>query len=161
IMIAAIALERPGLLSRDEKARYTQQWQTLAEGSFRPLDKASGFTRRVSPALLSLDQSDQLVPRLQALIDDRIEHARNLAALAAAEAEGRLTAYVNSQGLTLDQVAPVLVDLHRGEAAGPRRPDPRREGRKAPSVRRGWIAEQIHGQPLVTVEVLMSRAELD
>ncbi len=52
---------------------------------------------------------------LQSIIDDRIKHARDLAALAAAEAEGRLTEYVNSQGLSLDQVAPVLVDLHRGE----------------------------------------------
>jgi hypothetical protein len=161
IMVAALAVERPGQLSRDERRRYRQQWQALAQGSFRPLDKASGFARRVDAAWLSLDQADQLVPSLQALIDDRIEHARNLAALAAAEAEGRLAAYVNSQGLTLDRVAPVLVDLHRGEASGPPRPDPRRSGRKAPSVRRGWIAEQLNGAALVTIEVLMSRAELD
>jgi len=40
------------------------------------------------------------------------------------------------------------------------RPDPRADGRKAPSVRRGWVAESIGGRALVTVEILMSRAEL-
>jgi hypothetical protein len=160
IMIATVALDRTGELSRDEKARYRAQWMTLAEESFRPRDKANGFKRPVRPAQLTLDESGRLVPMLQALIDDRIEHARDLAALAAAEAEGRLKEYVNQQGLTLDQVAPVLVDLHRGEPAPKARPDPRLDGRKAPSVRRGWIAERMGGKALVTVEVLMSRDEL-
>jgi hypothetical protein len=162
ITIATVALDRPGILSRDELARYRAQWSTLAEGSFHPLDKASHFTRPVAPAILSLDQAGRLESLLQALIDDRIAHARNLAALAAAEAEGRLADYVNGQGLTLDQVAPVLVDLHRGEvaAAAAPRPDPRFKGRKAPSVRRGWIAERRDGMPLVTVEVLLARDEL-
>jgi hypothetical protein len=161
IMIATVALDRPGQLSRDERERYQAQWRALAEGSFRPLDKASGFTRPVSPAAVRADEAGRLVPILQALIDDRVEHARNLAALAAAEAEGRLVEYVNSQGLTLDRVAPVLVDLHRGEPAPLARPDPRAGGRKAPSVRRGWIAEMRDGRRLVAVEVLMARDELN
>ena len=160
ITIATVALDRPGALSRAEQARCRDQWRTLAEGSFHPLDKASGFTRPVAPAVLRLDDAGALEPLLQALVDDRIAHARNLAALAAAQAESRLGSYVNSQGMTLDQVAPVLVDLHRGEPLPTRRPDPRSGGRKAPSLRRGWIAERREGLPLVTVEVLMARDEL-
>jgi hypothetical protein len=160
ITIATVALDRPGTLSRAEEARYRDQWRTLGEGSFHPLDKASGFTRPVPPVVLGLEQSAALEPLLQSLIDDRIAHARNLAALAAAQAENRLVQYINSQGLTLDQVAPVLVDLHRGEADPHGRPDPRAGGRKAPSLRRGWIAERREGVPLVTVEVLLARDEL-
>jgi hypothetical protein len=160
ITIATVALDRPGALSHDELARYRDQWRTLAEGSFHPLDRASGFTHPVPPAVLRLEESGALEPLLQALVDDRIAHARNLAAIAAAQAENRLARYVNSQGLTLDQVAPVLVDLHRGEADPHGRPDPRAGGRKAPSLRRGWIAERREGVPLVTVEVLLARDEL-
>jgi hypothetical protein len=160
IMIATVELDRPGQLSHDESTRYRAQWKTLAEESFRPLDKASGFSRPVAPAALRADEAGRLAPMLQSLIDDRVEHARTIAAMAAAEAEGKLVDYVNSQGLTLDQVAPVLVDLHRGETDARTRPDPRSGGRKAPSVRRGWIAESRGGATLVTVEVLMSRAEL-
>jgi len=40
------------------------------------------------------------------------------------------------------------------------RPDPRHGGRKAPSVRRGWIAASLQGRPMVEVEILMSRDEL-
>jgi hypothetical protein len=160
ITIATVALDPPGALSQEELARYRDQWRALAEGSFHPLDRASGFTRPVAPAVLSLEQAGALEPLLQALVEDRIAHARNLAAIAAAEAENRLAQYVNSQGLTLDRVAPVLVDLHRGEAAASRRPDPRAGGRKAPSVRRGWIAAGREGVPLVTVDVLLSRDEL-
>ena len=54
----------------------------------------------------------------------------------------------------------MLVDLHRGDAAQVARPDPRFDGRKAPSVRRGWIADRIDGKPMVAVEILMSRDEL-
>lgn len=160
ITIATIALDRPGSLSRNESARYQAQWQTLAKESFLPRDRSRGFAETAAPLSLRPEQSGQLVPMLQSLIDDRIEHARNLAALAAAEAEGRLADYVNSQGLTLDQVAPVLVDLHRGETAGPARPDPRFHGRKAPSVRIGWVAEQRGGHRLVTIEILATRDEL-
>jgi hypothetical protein len=160
ITIATVALDRPDF-SADERRRYQEQWHALAEGSFRPLDKANGFQNAVAPVELTLARAGELAPRLQAVIDDRIEHARNLAALAKAEAEGRLAEYATSQGLTLDRIAPVLVDLHRGEPEPEARPDPRHNGRKAPSVRLGWIAERWGSAPLVTVEVLMSRAELD
>jgi len=63
--------------------------------------------------------------------------------------------------LTLDQVAPVLVDLHRGQPRPVARPDPRLDGQTAPSVRLGWIAKRVDGHPLVTVHMLMSRDELD
>lgn len=161
ITIATVALDRPGVLSRAERARYEAQWRTLAAGSFLPRDKASGFARTVAPLNLKPGEAGRLVPLLESIIDDRIEHARDLAALAEAEAEGRLADYVNAQGLTLNQVAPVLVDLHRGEPAAAARPDPRSHGKKAPSVRTGWIAERQAGQPLVTVEVLTTRPELD
>ena len=80
--------------------------------------------------------------------------------MAAAEAEGKLVEYVNSRGLTLDRVAPILVDVHRGDAARVARPDPRSNGRKAPSVRRGWIAAEIDHRSMVSVEILMARDEL-
>jgi hypothetical protein len=160
ITIATITIDRPGVLSRDELGRYREQWRALAEGSYRPLDKAAGFSRPVAPITSSLKDGDFLAERLQQMIDDRIEHARTIAALAAAEAEGKLGEYVNSQGLTLDRVAPVLVDLHRGDAAREARPDPRSNGLKAPSVRKGWIAEKVDNHPMVAVEILMSPAEL-
>jgi hypothetical protein len=161
ITIAAVALDRPGSLSRDERARFDAQWRTLAEGSYRPADRKNGFTAPVAPLLIRTDQAASLAPSLQALIDDRIERARALAALAAAEAEGKLREYVDSRGLTLKQVAPVLVDLHRGEPDPTSRPDPRSNGRKAPSVRQGWVAERAGAARQVTVEILMSRGELD
>ncbi len=40
------------------------------------------------------------------------------------------------------------------------RPDPRFQGRKAPSVRIGWIAEQLNGEALISIETLMSREEV-
>ncbi|MBV8268686.1 MAG: VWA domain-containing protein [Planctomycetaceae bacterium] len=163
INIATLALNRPASLSRAEEIRYIAQWKALAEGSFRPREKKSGFTLVGDAAIYRLDQTDKLVPNLKSLINDRRKHALDLAALAAAEVEGRLTEYVRREGLTLDQVAPVLADLHRGEASDQAepRPDPRFQGRRAPSVRRGWIAERRGGVPQFTVEVLMSRDELD
>jgi hypothetical protein len=160
ITIATVAIDRPGSLSRDEQARYGEQWRTLAEESYRSLDKSTGFAKPVEPITASLQEGGRIAERLQELIDDRVEHARTIAGLAAAEAEGRLGEYVNSQGLTLDRVAPVLVDLHRGDAAKVARPDPRFDGRKAPSVRKGWIAESIEGKAMVAVEILMSSDEL-
>lgn len=160
ITIATVALDRPGSLSRKELVRYRAQWQALAAGSFLPRAKEDGFSQTVPPLALQSADADQLVAMLQSIIDDRIKHARELAALAAAEAEGRLTEYVNSQGLSLDQVAPVLVDLHRGEPSAEGRPDPRFQGQKAPSVRIGWIAEQLNGEALISIETLMSRAEV-
>ncbi|WP_435016275.1 vWA domain-containing protein [Tundrisphaera sp. TA3] len=162
ISIATVAIDRPGTLSRDEVARYRAQWQTLADESYRPLDKATGYAGPIPPLTLELsDGGNLLVDRLQTLIDDRIDRARTLAAMAEAEAEGRLREYVDSRGLTLDRVAPILVDLHRAdEPRAPARPDPRHDGRKAPSVRRGWIAEKAGGRPLVEVGMLMTRDEL-
>ena len=160
ITIAAVQVDQPGALSTAERVRYDAQWQALAEGSYRPLDKAQGFAGPIAPLITTIGSGDNLADRLQSLIDDRIEQARTIAALAAAEAEGRLKEYVNSRGLTLDRVAPILVDVHRGDAARVARPDPRSNGRKAPSVRQGWIAAEIHGTPLVSVEILMARDEL-
>ena len=57
-------------------------------------------------------------------------------------------------------LAPILVDVHRGSEGQVARPDPRANGRKAPSVRRGWVAASVGGRPLVSVEILMSRDEL-
>jgi len=161
IAIAAVALDRPGSLSRDEAARFEAQWRTLAEGSYRPPARAAGPDARVPPLLVRVEGAASIAPRLQALVDDRVGRARALAALAAAEAEGRLAEYVDRRGLTLKQVAPVLVDLHRGEATPSPRPDPRLNGRKAPSVRRGWLAERMGDARQVTFEVLMARDELD
>ncbi len=161
VSIAAVMLDRPGSLSREERARFEAQWRALAEGSYRPPDRSRGFAAPVPPMLIRVEQAAGLGPRLQALIDDRIERARSVAALAAAEVEGRLQEYVDSRGLTLRQVAPVLVDLHRGEADPSTRPDPRFNGRKAPSIRRGFLAERMGGARQVTVEILMTRGELD
>jgi hypothetical protein len=104
---------------------------------------------------------DEGVEHLQSLVDDRVAHARALAALAQSEAEGRLKEYTNSRGLRMDQVAPVLAGLHRGEPRTGPRDNRRLEGTEAPSVRVGWIAQKQSGQPLVSLAVLMSRAELD
>ena len=160
ITIATVAIDRPGSLSRDESARYHDQWRVLAEESSRPLDKGAGFASPVPPLTFELQGGEALADRLQGLIDDRIEHARTIAAMATAEAEGKLGEYVDSRGLTLDRVAPVLVDLHRGDTARVARLDPRADGRKAPSVRRGWVAERLGGRAMVSVEMLMSREEL-
>lgn len=160
ITIAAVSIDRPGSLSRDEQARYRLQWHALAEGSYRPKSAAKGKIGEAPPVEVALAKAGELTASLRALILDRSDHARNLVALAQAEAEGRLKEYVNAQGLTLEAIAPVLVDLHRGETKPEARPDPRQAGRKAPSVRRGWIAERSGGRPLVAVEVLMSRPEL-
>jgi len=160
ITIAAVSIERADR-SRDEATRYRDQWQTLAEGAYRPLDPTRSYEAPIEPLRPILGGEDALAAVLQVLIDDRIEAAKALAALAAAEAEARLEEYVTAAGLTLDQVHPVLVDLHRGEPTPVARPDPRHGGRKAPSVRRGWVAERVRDQPLVTVEVLLTRDELE
>jgi hypothetical protein len=159
--ITIASLLMPGGRVAFEEKRYKAQWTTLATESFRPKDSAKGFVEPIPPLLLELGHGNEIAGRLQSLIDDRVDHARKLAALAAAEAEQRLKQYVNSQGLEMSQVYPVLVDLHRGEPAPKTRPDPRFQGRKAPSVRKGWIARSIGDTPLVSVEILMSRAELD
>ncbi|WP_435006836.1 vWA domain-containing protein [Tundrisphaera lichenicola] len=160
ITIATVGIDRPGSLSRDERARYSDQWRLMAEESYRPLSAESKYERPVMPLTATVDEGGKLAERLQSLIDDRVEHARTIAALATAEAEGRLGEYVNSKGLSLDRVAPVLVDLHRGDAARVARPDPRSDGRKAPSVRRGWIAERLESDQMIEIEILMTAGEL-
>jgi len=159
ITIAAVLIRRDDLRG-DEPQRYRRQWETLAAGSFRPRDPKAGFDRPIAPVLPALEDASELRPTLEALFEDRFEHARELARLAEAEAEGRLRDYVNRRGLTLDQVAPVLVDLHRGEARPRPRKDPRQNGRKAPSVRRGWIAERRDGHTMVSLQLMMTREEL-
>ncbi|RUL86832.1 VWA domain-containing protein [Tautonia sociabilis] len=160
ITIAAVSIARDDLAG-DEPDRYRSQWEALASGSFRPRDPRAGFTEPIPPVLPSLADAGALVPTLRALIADRFEYARELAALLSAEAEGRLRDYVDRRGLTLDQIAPVLVDLHGGLPRPEPKPDPRLDGVRAPSVRSGWIAESVAGHDLVTVEILMTRAELD
>jgi hypothetical protein len=163
ITIAPVTIERPGYLKGAELARYRAQWRALAESSYRPPDPERNYAAPIEPALVDLgDQaSAQIASRLRALVRARVAYALELAALAQAEAEGRLRRYTDSRGLTMEQVAPVLADLHRGEAAPRPRLDPRADGRVAPSIRRGWIAREQDGAALVEVELLMSRDELD
>jgi hypothetical protein len=156
ISIAVVTIPRPDR-SRDEDERYRSQWKTLAEGAFRPLDSGRNFAEPIEPLVLPLDRPEALASAVRMILDDRFEHARSLAALAAAEAEGRLEAYTTSQGITLDRVYPVLEALGRT----PPRPDPRDDLRRAPGVRRGWIAENQDGHPMVRLELLLSRPELD
>lgn len=153
IAIAAVRLDRPGSLSPDDQARFEGQWRTLAEGSYR----AAGSR----PLLLGADGAASLAASITSLTDDRKAEARAVAARAAAEAEARLQPYADSRGRTLDRVAPVLVDLHRGEAVPTPRPDPRFNGRKAPSIRRGWLAGRVGGAEVVSLELLMTRGDLD
>ena len=49
ITIATVSIDRADSLSRAEPARYRAQWHALAEGSFRPRDKAGGFARPIPP----------------------------------------------------------------------------------------------------------------
>ncbi|MEW4568265.1 vWA domain-containing protein [Tautonia sp. JC769] len=160
ITIAAVSIERDDLRG-DEPERYRSQWDALASGSYLPRDRSADFERPIPPVRPTLSDPSALKPTLRAILDDRVLAARELAALLDAEAEGRLQDYVDRRGLRLDQIAPVLVDLHGGLPRPDPSPDPRQDGRRAPSVRRGWIAEAIGGQPLVTVEMLMTRRELD
>ena len=161
VTIASVRIERPGALSRVEESVYRAQWHAMAAGSYLPRDRAAGFARPVPPLEATLGGGDSLVPRLRAMLDDRVDRARDLAALAAAEAEGRLVEYTNRQGIAVDAILPVLNDLHRGEPAPTARPDPRFQGKKAPSLRKGWIAERAEGKKLVDLEILMSRSELE
>ena len=160
ITIAAVSIARDDLRG-DEPERYRSQWRALADGSFLPRDSDRGFREPIDPVLPTLDDPSMLGPTLKSILQARVENARELAAILEAEAEDRLVDYVDRRGLTLDQIAPVLVDIHRGEPAPSPRRDPSHLGERAPSIRRGWIAETIEDDQLVTVEVLMNRAELD
>lgn len=159
ITIAAVSIANPSL-NPGERARYQRQWAGLASGSYRPLDRQAGFQKPIEPIARTLGQAASLAANLQKLIDDRIEAARQLAVLARAEAEGKLTEYTNREGLTIDQIAPVLEDLQR-VAKPPEERLGEGKTRVAPSVERGWIALNKAGRPLVELELLMSRAELD
>jgi hypothetical protein len=163
ITIAPVAISRPGYLRGEEKSRYEAQWRALAEASYRPPDPSKNFAAPIEPALVELgdEGAGQIVARLQALVRSRVAYALELATLAQAEAEGRLERYTDSRGLSMEQIAPVLADLHRGESKPKPRLDPRLEGRVAPSVRRGWIAQEQEGAAMVEIELLMSREELD
>lgn len=157
IAVAAVAIERPDLLSKDEAKRLREQWQALARGSFRPIDRATNKRR---PALIfGPNQAERLAESLKPLYADRFERAREVAARDEAAAESRLKEYLSARGVRLEREQPVMVDRRR--QGDPRRRDPRHRGRRAPSMRQGWIAETLGGKPLVTIEVLMSRAELD
>ena len=160
ITIAAVSIARDDLRG-DEPERYRAQWEALAAGSFLPRDARGGFEGPIDPVLPTLDDPSMLAPALKAILEARVENARDLAAILEAEAEDRLVDYVDRRGLTLDQIAPVLVDLHRGGPAPEPRRDPSHLGTRAPSIRRGWVAETIDGDRLVTVEVLLNRGELD
>ena len=161
ITIASVAIDRSYSARRRRGDPVREQWRTLAEGSYRPPDREKkDLPNRSQPIQASSRSKATRSPSVSRSSSTTGSSTRGPSPRCAAEAEGRLGEYVNSQGLTLDRVAPVLVDLHRGDAAtgGPARP--RFDGRKAPSVRRGWIAESIAG-PMVGVDILMSRDELE
>lgn len=155
ISIAAVRPDRPGSLALDERSRLEAQWQTLAEGAYRPREGASQFSRALPPLSIGAERAASLAPRLQSLVEDRVERAKGLAELAAAEDEGRLDDYLQSRGITRAQAAPVLDELRRGD------PAPKRTHRRTPSLKSGWLAERIGDTPFVTVEVLLARDEVD
>ncbi len=161
IAVAAVMVDRPGTLNDDEQGRFDAVWRTLAESAYRPADTGRGPSAQMPPLLIRGERVTELPGRLRALREDRGERSRTLAARVAAEAEARLKPYVDSRGLTIPQVAPVLIDLHRGEANPMPRRDPRFNGRKAPSIRRGWVARRSGGVDALTVDVLLARDELD
>ena len=161
ITIATVRIDRPGALSRAEASRYREQWHTLASGSFLPRDASKGFADAIAPVEVDLNGQEGLTTRLQALLDDRVAHAKQLAAIAAAESEGKLVEYTNRHGITTEGLLPVLKDLHRGDEKRASRPNPKFDGRKAPSLRKGWIAESIGRSRMVDLEVLMTKSELD
>jgi hypothetical protein len=166
VTIAAIGFENPDL-NHGERVRYEEQWRALAEGSFRPDDRGRGplapLISRISRIVgdgSTAQAAGAIAANLRALIEERVQNAMRLAKEEQEEAERRLRDYANSRRQTLDRLAPVLLDLHKGEAAPRYRPDPRFEDQKAPSVRIGWIAERMRQRPVVTVEILMTKAEL-
>ncbi len=155
ISIATVALDRPGNLSTDDRVRLEAQWRALAEGAYRPPDRPNQFAGPTPPLSIRIDGSTDLPARLQALIEDRVERARQLAELAAAEDDGRLDDYLRGRNLTRTQAAPFLDELRRAN------PAPKRTRRQVPSLRTGWLAERLGDTQFVTVEILLSRDELD
>jgi hypothetical protein len=155
VSIATVALNRSDALSTADQTRLDQQWQILAEQSYRPLDRTKKFTTELPPLAIRADGASSLVPRVQALIEDRLEHARGLSELARAEDEGRLDEYLNSRGLTKAQAAPILEELRRGEIA------PKRTQRRTPVLKKGWLSLRMGATLFVTLDVLVSREELE
>jgi hypothetical protein len=155
ISIASMALDRPDSLTAADHARLESQWNALAEGAYRPLDRARKFASPLPPLSIRVDEAASLATRLQALIEDRVERARSLAELAAAEDDGRLDEYLQSRGLTVAQATPILDDLRRGD------PVPKRTRRRVPTLRSGWLAERIGETEFVAVNVLLSRDEIE
>lgn len=170
ITIAAVGLEPPPerrVLSRSERQRYQDQWQALAEGSFRPIAGHDPMPPLRTELHLDADAAGgeaavrSVADRIGELVQARVALALEEAARVQAEAERRLVEYRDQQSRTLEAVAPVLVDSHSREARPRGRPDPRAGGVRAPSLRRGWIAEQWGSDRLVSLGVLMSRPEVD
>lgn len=159
VTIATVAI-RNNELHPKERELYESIWKALAAGSYRPLDIAAQFERPIAPLELTMNDPAALVPTFQRLIDDNMRRALELAKLARAEAENKLEEYRTREGLTMDQLAPVLRDLRR-----PARPPEevlREGGQRAPAiVERGWVAQRHGDEELVRLELLMSRAELD
>jgi hypothetical protein len=168
ISIAALRIEpTPArrVLGRSDRQRLADQWRTLAEQSYRgdtaeplpPLD----LSITADPSAVDTAAVGSIAQQIGRLVDQRVAAAVALAALRQEEAEAAMRDYRTAADLAIEAVAPVLVDSHRTEARPTARPDPRRDGVKAPSLRRGWIAERIENEPLVRLRVLMSRPELD
>ena len=155
ISIATVALDPPGSLSTVDRARFNAQWRILAEGAYRPPDRANKFVGPVLPLAIRAEGAERLVPRLQALIEDRVDRARGLAELAAAEDGGRLDDYLQSHGITRSQVTPVLDDLRRGDIS------PKRTKRLVPVLRTGWLAQRQGDTQFVTDAIWISRDEID
>ena len=167
ITIAAVAIDTP-FLSRSESTLYRDQWRTLAENSYRPIRDQNGLRQPLPPILpvVTRDPSlgeaavEAIEGPLQALIDDRVHDALRIAQERQEEVERSLKEYADSRARTLDRYAPILVDLHRGEPKPEYHADPRFQGSKAPSVRLGWIADRRGSTPLLSLQILMTRAEL-
>jgi hypothetical protein len=168
IAIAAVRIDPPParrVLGRSERQRLADQWQTLAQQSYRgdparplpPLD----LTITADPRHLDAQATMAIAQQIGHLVDRRVADAIALAGRRQDAAEKAMQPYRTAADQAIESVAPVLVDSHRFEANPKARPDPRRDGVRAPSLRRGWIAERVEGQPLVRLEVLMSRPELD
>ena len=147
IAIVPVEVDGAGSLPEEARARFEGQWRALAASSFRPGPTGVPLSLRDAGAA-------GLARTLGSLVDDRLARAREMAALAAAEDEGRLAEYVASRGRTMVDVAPLLDAMRRGGLA------PRRTRRKTPTIRRGWIAERVGDTRLVTVDALVAPDEV-
>lgn len=170
IGIAAVELEPPPerqVLTRSERGLYHEQWSALADGSYRPSRPGQGLAAPLL-ARLALGPGEAeaatvatLAQGIRALLDDRLQAALGEAARRQEEVERSLREVRTAADKPIDALTPVLVDTHSSEAVPQARPDPRANGLRAPSLRRGWLAEEQGGERLVSLKVLMTRAELD